>query len=258
MATAALPVFATAAEVWRFVLHAQGPLVRLAGPWLLAAFALSALPTRLGWAGAEAWGSVGQLVDALGYAVVGRRFVRRLVMGEPWPAGIALPDAAAFRWLLANVLLALVAFAVGFAAGLVVAVPVSLAVGDPQVAVLGVPLTVAVMLWTMARLAPVPVFATTGRGFHLRAAFRLTRGQAVRIVLVQVATLVPLLVLAAMGVGLFVGLLGDPEGELPPFLDALLELLVRSIGYAEAALIGTALAAITVRLELRAAEQGAA
>lgn len=258
MAAAALPVFATAAEVWRFVLHAQGPLVRLAGPWLLLGFVLAALPPRLGWGAEEDWALAAQVVDLLGYAVVGSRFVRRLVRGEPWPQGPAGPDAAMWRYLFGSLLLASVGFVAGFAAGLVVAVPLALAVGDPRIAVIGVPVTVAVMLWMTARLAPAPVFATTGRGFDLRGAFRLTRGQAVRIVLVHVATLVPLVVLVAAGVGLFVGLLGDPEGELPPFLDAVLELLLRSVGYAEAALIGTALAAITVRLELRAAGEEAA
>jgi len=248
VASTSLPVFDTAKGVWRFVLHAQGALVRMAAPWLLAAFALTRLPPRLGLGGAEAWGLVGQLVDGLGGAMVGSRFVRRLVSGERWPTGPAWPDAAGWRYLLAHTLLALAGMVAGGLVGLLFVVSAALA-HWPELAVPGVLAGPVVALWVWARLAPLPVFATTGRGLQVRLAFRLTRGRALRVLLVQLATAVPLVLLFLIGLALLGQLLGE-EADVAALV---VELMVRSAGYAGAALSGTALAAITVRLELQAA-----
>ena len=253
MAASPLPVLATAADVWRFVLHAQGPLVRMAAPWLLAGFALAALPPRLGFGGAETWAFAGQLVDGLGGAAVGSRFVRRLVAGEPWPTGPAWPDAATWRYLLGHVLLALAGFLAGGLVGLLVVVPAALA-GVPALGVPGALAGGLVALWVSARLAPLPVFAATGRPLQPRRALHLTRGRALRVVLVQIATVVPLVVLSVIGFALLGSLLaGEADGPVP----VVVELVLRSVGYGEAALLGTAFAAITVRLELGAREEAA-
>ncbi len=254
-----LSIRTTVVDAYRFVLHHQGRLARMALPWMVAALALATLPPRAGLGPAELWTGLGGLVDLLGVSAVGAAFVRRLRRGDPWPPLAAPLDGTALRYLagglLVGVLVGLAAVALGFVFMLVASLLRLLAPAAAGLVALPVVLLlVGTLLAVYGRLAPLPVVAVLGGGFSPTAVWRRTRGHTLRILLIQLGVLVPLLAAGVAAAALFAGLAGAEEPVLPseggPLtpVGILADLALRSVGYAEAALTGTALAAVELRL----------
>ncbi len=255
----ALSIRTTVVDAYRFVLHHQGRLARMALPWLLTAFAVATLPPRAGLGPAEAWTGAAGLVDLLGVSAVAAAFVRRLRRGDPWPRLAAPPDGATLRYLAGGLLVGVLVGLAAVALGSVFTVIAGLlgALAPPVAGILlipVVPLLVAALLGVYGRLAPLPVVAVLGGGFSPAAVWRRTRRRGLRILLIQLGVLVPLLAAAVVAAALLAGLAGGDEPVLPseggPLtpVGILADLALRSVGYAEAALTGTALAAVELRL----------
>ncbi len=253
-----LPVATIVAESWRFVLHHQPVMARLALPWLLAAFAVATLPPRWGLGSIEGWSSVGRFLDFAGMSALGASFVRHIRRGEPWPRLGAPFDAMTARYLLGHLLVGLLVALAGLVPFLLFTLlAVAAREATPLAGLLMLPAglgLVAVVLWVYGRLAPLPVAAALDGTFAPATTWRRTRGQALRILAIQLGMVLPLVLAAALGVGLVRWLVGEDGVMLPseggPFTvgGVLLELALRSLGYAESALTATALTAISLRL----------
>lgn len=246
-----LPVTGLVRQAYRYLLAEQRRLIRLALGWLLLAYALGLLLSRLpGVPSPRAW-AIANLVDFLGYSAVGVAWLRHLVLGEAWPnrtAPLRGPVFAYIFWGFLAMLLAVVPalLASSVAGGLLAllfartSAQAHLLIGDT---VMGAALLAS---YLFTRLMFVPLARALGEPVRFVESLALSRGNGLCLLLGSFLVVLPLL-LAIFASLLLLGGAGA-SGDVPglPSQGAplrpsglLLDLVLRSVQYAEAALTAT-------------------
>ncbi len=239
-------------QAYRYLLAEQRRLIRLALGWLLLAYALGLLLSRLpGVPSPQAW-AIANLIDFLGYSAVSVAWLRHLVLGEAWPnrmAPLRRPVFAYIFWGLLAMLLAVVP--VLLASSLWGGLLALLFARSPAQAELLIGYTVMagalLASYLFTRLMFVPLARALGEPMRFVGSLALSRGNGLRLLLGSFLVVLPLLLLAILASLLLLGGAGA-SGDVPGLpsqgaplrpLGLLLDLLLRSVQYAEAALTAT-------------------